>query len=68
MDDFGLSHCGGQHAQRIVQRTLRLVDDLLRGSADHHGARRAKLHAREADQALVADQYLGKVVKIIFLA
>lgn len=55
---FGLLDSSGEHAQRIVQRALGFIDDLLRGATDHYRARRAELHARETDEALISNQHL----------
>mmetsp|Transcript_34240 Transcript_34240/g.58610 ORF Transcript_34240/g.58610 Transcript_34240/m.58610 type:complete len:562 (+) Transcript_34240:259-1944(+) len=47
-----------QDAQRVVQRAVRLVDDVLVGAADHDGRGLRVGAAREAHELVLADHHL----------
>ena len=53
-----LAHRRRQHAQSVVQRSLGLVEYLLRGAAQHDGARLAERDAAELEQLVLADHDL----------
>eukprot|EP01139_Manchomonas_bermudensis_P016425 Amastigsp_a512768_109.p2 type:complete len:421 gc:universal Amastigsp_a512768_109:314-1576(+) len=47
-----------EHAEGVMERALGLVEQLLRRAAEHDRARRTLLAAREADEAILADEHL----------
>mmetsp|Transcript_40486 Transcript_40486/g.96218 ORF Transcript_40486/g.96218 Transcript_40486/m.96218 type:complete len:301 (-) Transcript_40486:646-1548(-) len=73
VDDAAVDDGLAQHAERVVERALRLVEDVRRGAAEHDGAGLRLGDAAELDELILPDHHLfddlafpeGDVLRIV---